>query len=283
MQKFLEKIKASRKLSISEIEIIVNTVSPILLMEPAILNLTTPIKIVGDIHGQFTDLLEIFGRLGYPPEIKYLMLGDYVDRGPNSLDTILFLFVLKCINPTEIVLIRGNHESKDLTRIYGFYDEVLQKYGDARVWRCIQAAFEVLPIGAIVDGRYLCTHGGISPFALTLNTMKKHKTNSIAQDIIWSDPGTTGWMKSQRGVGYLYGSDVTSTFLEINGLKGLIRSHQLAYEGFKFHFEEKNVITVWSAPNYCGRCFNRGAVLNLNEDHQIDDSNFTIFTPQKRA
>lgn len=277
MEKLLEKIKSLERLSILEIEEIINTVSPILLLEPPILNIPSPIQIVGDIHGQFRDLLKIFNKLGYPPSTPYLMLGDYVDRGTFSLETILFLFVLKCISPERLFLIRGNHESRELTKIYGFYDEVLTKYGDARVWRCIQTAFDVLPVGAVIDGRYLCTHGGISPFALSINNMKKQKTNAISQDLIWSDPGTNGWVKSQRGVGYLYGADVTSMFLEVNALKGLIRSHQLVYEGFKFHFDEKNVLTVWSAPDYCGRCSNKGTVLYLDENHQLNENSFTVF------
>lgn len=277
MENLLTKIKLLKRLSVMEVETIVNTVSPILLLEPVIFNLSSPIQIVGDIHGQFEDLLKIFDTLGYPPETQYLLLGDYVDRGTYSLETILFLFVLKCMTPSRIFLLRGNHESKELTKVYGFYDEVMQKYGDARVWRYVQTVFDVLPIGAVIDGRYLCTHGGISPFALSISSMKKQKVNAISRDLIWSDPGTTGWVKSQRGMGYLYGSDVTSIFLEVNGLKALIRSHQLVYEGFKFHFDDKNVITVWSAPDYCGRCSNKGAVLCIDEDHQVNEKSFTIF------
>lgn len=277
MDKLLEKIKALEILSIADIEKIVNTVSPILMLEPAVLNISSPVHVVGDIHGQFLDLLKIFDTLGYPPGTQYLMLGDYVDRGTHSLETILLLFVLKCEYPTRLFLIRGNHESRELTKIYGFYDEILQKYGDARVWRYIQIAFDVLPIGAVVDGRYLCTHGGISPLTLSINNIKKQKTGAISKDVIWSDPGTVGWIKSQRGVGYLYGSDVTSNFLEVNGLKGLIRSHQLVHDGFRFHFDEKNVLTVWSAPDYCGRCSNKGAVLCIDENHQVCENSFTVF------
>lgn len=281
MEKLHAKIKSLSQITTEDIRFIAETITGVLMTEPTMLYLKSPINIVGDIHGQFPDLLNIFNTCGEPPAVSYLFLGDYVDRGPMSLETICYLFSYKCLYPEHIYLLRGNHESRELTKIYGFYDEIRTKFGNIYAWRIFQDLFDILPLMAVVDNRYFCVHGGISPQTLSLGTLQripKHSNCPIISDLIWSDPDNiSGFSKSQRGLGYLYGGDVVNSFLEVNDLSLMIRSHQLVYEGYKFHFPDKNAITVWSAPDYCGRCVNHGSVLVVNDKFSIDDKHFVMF------
>jgi serine/threonine-protein phosphatase 4 catalytic subunit len=179
-------------------------------------------------------------------------------------------------------LIRGNHESREVTQIYGFYDECLQKYnGSPLVWRSCCEVFDYLPLAALIDNNILAVHGGLSPAITTVNQLKlidrvrEVPHEGSMSDILWSDPDDTlqGWGLSPRGAGYLFGSDVTSRFLLENSLTLLARAHQLVMEGYKYSFGEK-VITVWSAPNYCYRCGNVAAVMRIEEDGERE---FRVF------
>lgn len=270
---------------------ICNKVAEILIKEPNIQNRRAPVVVCGDIHGQFFDLVSLFRIDGTPARRQYIFLGDYVDRGRNSLECVLLLFVFKIMYPENITLIRGNHEQATINRVYGFYDEVMERYGSTRVWRMINEVFNLMNIGCLVDGRILCVHGGISPKAPSLNQIRRFDRlqpipdNSEFADIVWGDPhDDKGFLPSPRGSGYLYGNDVVRRFLELNGLVSIVRSHQLVIEGYKFHFPERNVVTVWSAPNYMGKCGNPASILRVNEGLDISDRDFCIFkaTPSKR-
>lgn len=263
----------------------------ILIREPNIQNRRSPVVVCGDIHGQFFDLVSLFRIDGTPAKKQYIFLGDYVDRGKNSVECILLLLVFKILYPDNITLVRGNHEQMSINKVYGFYDEVLEKYGSTRVWRMINEVFNLMSIGCLVDGRVLCVHGGISPKVLSLNQIRRLDRmqpipeSSEFADIVWSDPHDgKGFQPSPRGSGHLYGSDVVRRFLELNGLTAIVRSHQLVIEGYKFHFPERNVVTVWSAPNYMGRCGNPASILRINDDLDISDKDFCVFkaTPQKK-
>ena len=96
--------------------------------ESALLELEAPIKICGDFHGQFHDVLSLFETCGSPSACKYLVMGDFVDRGKNSLETILLLMAYKVRHPTQMFLIRGNHECESINKQYGFFDECKRKY-----------------------------------------------------------------------------------------------------------------------------------------------------------
>ena len=135
----------------------------LLLSLPNILPLTTPLCVIGDLHGQFFDLLDIFHVSGPAPHTSYLFLGDYVDRGPFSLSTFTLLLALFCRYPSRVALLRGNHESRAISRQYGFYDECMAKYNDPTPWVLLCGVFDCLPLGALVDGEMLCVHGGLAP------------------------------------------------------------------------------------------------------------------------
>ncbi|WEJ93268.1 Putative serine/threonine protein phosphatase [Yamadazyma tenuis] len=248
------------------------------------MTLQSPITLVGDIHGQYHDLLEIF-RIGGPtPHTTYLFLGDYVDRGYYSVETISLLICLKLRYPDRIFLIRGNHESRTITTNYGFYTEVLNKYGgSSAVWSYVTDVFDYLPLGAIIDGRIFATHGGLSPSCQQIDQIravdrfKEIPHDGIMADLVWSDPDPEilDFKLSPRGAGYLFGSDVMHKFCHDNSLVQLLRAHQLCNEGYVSYWRGK-CVTVWSAPNYCYRCGNKASVL------EISHSNFDTGSTEKR-
>jgi serine/threonine-protein phosphatase PP1-1/serine/threonine-protein phosphatase 6 catalytic subunit len=191
---------------------------------------------------------------------------------------------LKARFPESITLLRGNHESRQITQVYGFYDECIQKYGTANVWKyCIQV-FDYLSLAAIIDGRVLCVHGGLSPDVKTLDQIRTvQRCQEIPNqgafcDLMWSDPDDIEtWAVSPRGAGWLFGSKVTTEFNYLNNLSLVARAHQLVQEGYKFMFNDENLVTVWSAPNYCYRCGNVASIMQVDESLRVDDSSFKIF------
>mgnify|MGYP006414695293 FL=1 len=224
--------------------------------------------------------MELFKVGGDCPETNYLFLGDFVDRGFYSVETFLLLLALKVRYPDRITLIRGNHESRQITQVYGFYDECLRKYGSVNVWRYCTEIFDYLSLSAIIEEKIFCVHGGLSP---SLNTLDQIRVIDRKQevphdgamcDLMWSDPEEMkGWGLSPRGAGYLFGGDVVQQFNQTNKIDMICRAHQLVMEGYKYMFSE-TLVTVWSAPNYCYRCGNVAAILEVDENL---NRNFTIF------
>jgi serine/threonine-protein phosphatase 4 catalytic subunit len=224
--------------------------------------------------------MELFKVGGDCPDTNYLFLGDFVDRGFYSVETFLLLLALKVRYPDRITLIRGNHESRQITQVYGFYDECLRKYGSVNVWRYCTEIFDYLSLSALIEDRILCVHGGLSPSINTLDQIrvidrKQEVPHDGAMcDLLWSDPeDIEGWGLSPRGAGYLFGGNVVKQFNHTNNIDLIARAHQLVMEGYKYHFD-KMLVTVWSAPNYCYRCGNVAAILELDEHR---NSNFKIF------
>ena len=213
-------------------------------------------QICGDIHGQFYDLKELFRVGGECPATNYLFLGDFVDRGFYSVETFLLLLALKVRYPDRITLIRGNHESRQITQVYGFYDECVRKYGSVNVWRYCTEIFDYLSLSSLIDHATLCVHGGLSPSINTLDQIrvvdrKQEVPHEGAMcDLLWSDPeDIEGWGLSPRGAGYLFGGNIVKQFNHVNRLECIARAHQLVMEGYKYMFD-KQLVTVWSAPNY---------------------------------
>jgi diadenosine tetraphosphatase ApaH/serine/threonine PP2A family protein phosphatase len=342
----------------------------LLIEEGNVVTVDAPVTICGDIHGQFHDLMELFRVGGDVPDTNYLFMGDFVDRGFYSLESFLLLLCLKVRYPDRITLIRGNHESRQITTVYGFYDECIRKYGSANVWRYCCEVFDYLALGALIlgattdiptssqtaisfnngdtqttlppeddeiecevldargeilsrtlrrpyeppptfqptqstqslpngprssppqspstttsaippslfhpppttTGAVLCVHGGLSPLIETVDKIrlidrKQEVPHEGAMcDLLWSDPDEIeGWGLSPRGAGFLFGADIVRHFNHNNDLSLIARAHQLVMEGWKEMFD-KSIVTVWSAPNYCYRCGNVAAILELGED-----------------
>jgi len=286
----IERLKKCEYLKESEVKALCDKAREILIDESNVQRVDAPVTICGDIHGQFYDLIELFKVGGECPYTNYLFLGDFVDRGYYSVETFLLLLALKVRYPDRITLIRGNHESRQITQVYGFYDECLKKYGSVNVWRYCTEIFDYLSLSAIIDDKVFCVHGGLSPAINTLDQIrvidrKQEVPHDGAMcDLMWSDPeDIEGWGLSPRGAGYLFGADVVAKFNEINHIDLIARAHQLVMEGYKTMFPVKggkggqsvdSLVTVWSAPNYCYRCGNVAAILELDEHL---DQHFKIF------
>lgn len=271
LEQWIEQLKRCEYLNEFEVKTLCAKAREILLEEANVQNVSSPVTIAGDIHGQYFDLLELLKVGGDPPEIKYLFMGDFVDRGFYSVETFLLLLTLKVRWPDRVNLIRGNHESRQITQVYGFYDECMRKYGNANVWRYCTEVFDYLSLGALVDNKVFCVHGGLSPSITTINQIraidrKQEVPHDGAMcDLLWSDPEEVdGWAVSPRGAGFLFGADVVRQFTHDNDLELIARAHQLVMEGYKTMFDD-TLVTVWSAPNYCYRCGNVAAILTLSE------------------
>ena len=366
LDRAITELRACRTIPEAEVRELCFKARELLIEEGNVVQVDAPVTICGDIHGQFHDLMELFRVGGDVPETNYLFMGDFVDRGFYSLESFLLLLCLKVRYPDRITLIRGNHESRQITTVYGFYDECLRKYGSANVWRYCCEVFDYLALGALVlgtsthlepiasnfaetdtqntvppedddieveilnsnneittrfsrtrrhalendrihsssspaaspsqetpsksgpagtgatansggsiasgGGAVFCVHGGLSPLVETIDKIrlldrKQEVPHEGAMcDLLWSDPDDIdGWGLSPRGAGFLFGADIVKRFNHYNDLSLVARAHQLVMEGFKEMFES-SIVTVWSAPNYCYRCGNVAAILELGED-----------------
>jgi len=236
-------------------------------------NTTPRVTVCGDTHGQFYDVMNIFAINGYPsPNNPYLFNGDFVDRGSFSVEVILTYFLFKMACPDSIYLLRGNHETRNMTKIYGFEGEVKHKY-DAKIYDLFLEVFGYLPLAAVINEKVFVTHGGLPTEGnATLDDVKKIPRGSeppesgLMSDLLWSDPQPfNGRSPSKRGVGYSFGPDITEAFLERNNLDLLIRSHEVKEEGYLVEHGGKT-ITVFSAPNYCDSMGNKGAFIHIEKD-----------------
>lgn len=371
----IAQLRACRPIPEPQVRELCYKARELLIEEGNVVTVDAPVTICGDIHGQFHDLMELFRVGGDVPDTNYLFMGDFVDRGFYSLESFLLLLCLKVRYPDRITLIRGNHESRQITTVYGFYDECIRKYGSANVWRYCCEVFDYLALGALIlgattdapssgpnaysmletqttlppedeevesevlnangetvqrflrkhysssgpngntitrssptpgestspheaaltspssttnssqpgpsslfqpptstTGAVLCVHGGLSPLIETVDKIrlidrKQEVPHEGAMcDLLWSDPDEIeGWGLSPRGAGFLFGADIVRHFNHNNDLSMIARAHQLVMEGYKEMFD-KTIVTVWSAPNYCYRCGNVAAILELGED-----------------
>ena len=221
-----------------------------------VVNLTGPLVVVGDLHGNLHDLIRIFLANGLPPKTSYLFLGDYVDRGSFSLEVITLLFALKLKYPDNICLLRGNHEEKKTNAVYGFKSNIEQVYGNDFLWTLFNSAFEYLPFIAIVNETIFCVHGGISPKITSIDDIDSlilpiETFPPIVDDLLWSDPidDDIEYIPSTRGVGLAFGHKATEKFLQTMHFDRIIRAHQPASKGIDYKHDSK-VLTVFSSSNY---------------------------------
>eukprot|EP00938_MAST-03A_sp_MAST-3A-sp1_P006866 g6866.t1 len=273
LDQWIEKLMDCKILKDTEVKELCTKAREILVDESNVQRVDSPVTICGDIHGQFYDLKELFKVGGMCPAQNYLFMGDFVDRGFYSVETFLLLLALKVRYPDRVTLIRGNHESRQITQVYGFYDECLRKYGSVNVWRYCTDVFDYLSLAAIIDDKVFCVHGGLSPMINTLDMIrvidrKQEVPHEGAMcDLMWSDPDADIelWGLSPRGAGYLFGAEVVNKFNHTNNLSLICRAHQLVMDGYKLMFDD-SLCTVWSAPNYCYRCGNIAAILEMDEN-----------------
>jgi len=244
----------------------------------------------GDIHGQYHDLLRIFEHCHFPPKANYLWLGDYVDRGKRSMETICLLFAYKIKFPENFFLLRGNHETPSISRIYGFFDECKRRY-DVKLWKNFCSVFNYLPVCAVIDDRVICMHGGLSPDMLTDEVSDVYvlfddsrmprpadvPDSGLLCDLLWSDPqlDLVDFGPNDRGVSVAFGANVVQKFLDKVDMNLVVRAHQVVEDGYDF-FAERRLVTLFSAPNYCGEFDNAAGVLSIDENLMCS---FTVLRP----
>ncbi|CAL9734206.1 serine/threonine-protein phosphatase PP2A-like Ppg1p [Monosporozyma servazzii] len=310
LDRCLELLYCGKLLPEVTIEALCFKLKEMLVKESNVIHISTPVTVVGDMHGQFHDMLEMFRIGGRVPDTNYLFLGDYVDRGLYSVETILLLITLKLRYPQRIHLLRGNHESRQITQSYGFYTECLNKYGGStKVWRVITDLFDYLVLSCIIDDDIFCVHGGLSPNVQTIDQIRiidrfrEIPHDGAMADLVWSDPEENNindrspglndgadeflndtsehFQVSPRGAGYTFGRSVVEKFLHLNDMDRIYRAHQLCSEGYQIYFDGL-VTTVWSAPNYCYRCGNKASILEL---YSKDSFYFNVFeeTPENKT
>ncbi|XP_044506022.1 serine/threonine-protein phosphatase PP2A-4 catalytic subunit isoform X2 [Mangifera indica] len=243
----ISQLMQCKPLSEQEVRLLCDKAKEILMEESNVQPVKSPVTICGDIHGQFHDLAELFRIGGKCPDTNYLFMGDYVDRGYYSVETVT------------------------ITQVYGFYDECLRKYGNANVWKIFTDLFDYFPLTALVESEIFCLHGGLSPSIETLDNIRNFdRVQEVPHegpmcDLLWSDPDDRcGWGISPRGAGYTFGQDISEQFNHTNNLKLIARAHQLVMEGYNWGHEQK-VVTIFSAPNYCYRCGNMASILEVDD------------------
>lgn len=266
---------------------LIKRASELFAKEPNMLKLNDPITVVGDIHGQFYDLVKLLEVGGKPGDGQYIFLGDYVDRGSFSIEAVALLFAYKIAYPKRVRMLRGNHECRQMTSFFNFREECEYKY-DEGVYNAFMDAFDTLPLAATINGKFLAVHGGLSPDLTSLkaiamiNRFQEPPREGLLCDLIWSDPyekeepSKTKKGKEQmyipnsvRGCSWYYTIDCVVKFLAKSSLLSVIRAHEAQLEGYKMHKTNPTtgfpaVITIFSAPNYCDFYNNKGAILKFD-------------------
>jgi len=279
--KLRDHLRQEGRLTESCCKRIIREGSALLKSESTLLSVESPITICGDIHGQFYDLLKLFEVGGDPSKTKYLFMGDYVDRGYFSIECVLLLWALKKTYPNGIYLLRGNHECRHLTEYFTFKQECQIKYSN-EIWEVCMEAFDSLPLAALLNGQFLCVHGGLSPEIRTLDDIKNLDRFKEPPpfgpmcDLLWSDPfddygkeNTTVERFSQnhvRGCSYFFSFAAVCEFLQTNALLSVIRAHEAQDAGYKMYRRASStgfpsLITIFSAPNYLDVYNNKAAIL----------------------
>ncbi|KAK0407001.1 hypothetical protein QR680_018939 [Steinernema hermaphroditum] len=237
-------------------------------MQSTMVEVPGPVNICGDIHGQYEDLLALFVQNGFPPE--------------KNIEVMVLLFAYKVLYPNQVILLRGNHESRPVNMQYGFFLECKKRYSNA-LYECFQLAFSTMPFCARVEKKILCMHGGISEDLASLKQLERIERPcdipdlGVLADLTWADPDPSirGYEDSPRGAARIFGEDALKAFLKLHNLELIVRAHQVVEDGYQF-FADRQLVTIFSAPNYCGQFNNAAAVLTVTADLQCS---FTIHRP----
>lgn len=277
--------------------LIISVASSIIAKEPILVELSSPIYVCGDLHGQYYDLINIFhlcpplnGRFIGKQSIdkkakieqgeemyKFLFLGDYVDRGARSIEVMVTLMALKIIMPSHITLLRGNHEDEQIMLLYGFFDECKRRYS-IRLFKTFTNLFRVLPVAATINGSIFCVHGGISSELKAISNIPDPRPFNVPHsgamcDLLWADPEDDlpldcDFSPSPRRISFVFSERALAKFLHDNNLSFVCRAHQVVEEGFRFFPTDtkRHLLTIFSATNYCNEFGNRGGILKVNEE-----------------
>ncbi|XP_003739287.2 serine/threonine-protein phosphatase alpha-2 isoform-like [Galendromus occidentalis] len=270
----------------NEILFLIDEATQIFEQQPILLELNPPLNICGDVHGQFHDLLRILHQGQHPPASNYLFLGDYVDRGRNSIEVLCLLLIYKIRFPGNVFLLRGNHETLRINAIYGFLSECRVRYS-LEVYHKFNELFAWLPLAAIVGDKIFCCHGGISPKMSLIDDIRDIRRplrdvpeDTIACDLLWADPFEgRGFAPNDRGVSHVFGADALQRFLDDNGLDLVCRAHQVVADGYEF-FANRSLVTLFSAPNYCNEFDNAAAMMIVSPDLTCT---FRVLRPTTKA
>ncbi|KAJ8972429.1 hypothetical protein NQ317_012447 [Molorchus minor] len=273
LDQWIEQLNECKQLTENQVKTLCDKAKEILSKESNVQEVKCPVTVCGDVHGQFHDLMELFRIGGSSPDTNYLFMGDYVDRGYYSVETVTLLVALKVRYKERITILRGNHESRQITQVYGFYDECLRKYGNANVWKFFTDLFDYLPLTALVDSQIFCLHGGLSPSIDTLDHIRSLR--SFARGEFPMKGQCVTYFGRTRTIvvdGVFHPVELVThlartspkTFNHSNGLTLVSRAHQLVMEGYNW-CHERNVVTIFSAPNYCYRCGNQAAIMELDD------------------
>eukprot|EP01061_Rhynchopus_euleeides_P017239 TRINITY_DN286_c1_g2_i1.p1 TRINITY_DN286_c1_g2~~TRINITY_DN286_c1_g2_i1.p1 ORF type:complete len:305 (+),score=129.99 TRINITY_DN286_c1_g2_i1:146-1060(+) len=265
------KVNKPVLLSEGEVRALVLRSREIFMSQSPLLELEAPLKVCGDVHGQYYDLLRLFDHGGFPPDANYIFLGDYVDRGKNSLETACLLLAYKIKFPENFFLLRGNHECASINRIYGFYDDCKRRY-NIKLWKAFTDTFNCFPVAAVIDEKIFCMHGGLSPELDNMDQIRNIRRpvdvpdQGLICDLLWGDPeeGIMGWGENDRGVSFTFGADVVEKFLRRHDFDLICRAHQVVEDGYQF-FAQRQLITLFSAPNYCGEFDNSAAIMSIDQ------------------
>ena len=277
------------KIPLTDIQLIYEQSLKVIKEEPILLSLEAPVIVCGDLYGRFYDLLAYFRECGLPPDTKYLFLGNYIDDGANSIETISLLLALKARYPNNIWLLRGSHESLIINRNFNFFIDCAKNYNQ-KVYENFNLVFQYLPLAAIISGKIFCVHGGLSSQLTDLSQIKKIPrplidipTEGMIHDLIWSNPSSQhlGFEPplDSESKSFTFGEDVANKFLNKNGFEAIFRGNQVICTGFEFPFSDKTpLLTIFSASDF-NNTANKGALVDVEEDLRCS---FYIINPPKK-
>jgi serine/threonine-protein phosphatase PP1 catalytic subunit len=259
----------------------------VFISQSSLIEVDPPVVVCGDIHGQYSDLLRVFDKNGFPPEANYLFLGDYVDRGRQNIETISLMFCYKIKYPENFFMLRGNHECPAINRVYGFFEECNRRYKSVRLWNSFQDTFNWMPLCGLIGGKILCMHGGLSPQLTSIDQLRSlprpqdPPNPSMGIDLLWADPDQwgKGWQANTRGVSYVFGQDVVVDACNKLEIDLVARAHQVVQDGYEF-FANRRLVTIFSAPHYCGQFDNAAATMAVAEDLSCS---FSVYRPTAKA
>ncbi len=249
-----------------EIQELLEEMRQLFIKEPNLIKIPKgPCIFIGDTHGDLGASKEIIKKFVDNQDLTLIFLGDYVDRGANQLENVLYLLLLKREFPNRIILLRGNHEEQEMNWSYGFANLLDQKFAEnaTEVFNHFQETFAQLPLCVLTWNRIFGVHGGIpismDKLAITLKQISQIKRglinlnefDSLTAQLLWNDPkeNVSEAMPSSRGIGYYFGKKPFLEFSQENEIQLVIRSHEVFQEGYKYFFNNK-LISIFSALDY---------------------------------